>query len=80
MLRYLIFVIFGILLFLLLNTVNAFSVGNQLQLDDPNETLTEYLNTITTPDMDYCSLTEGFEACKARMAATGGSCQINSIT
>ena len=63
-----------------MNNQDKFSVGNQFELDEPTKTLTEYLNTITTPDMDYCSLTEGFEACKARMAATGGSCQIDSIT
>ena len=55
MLRYLIFIIIGILLYLLLNNRDRFSVGIQFELDEPTKTLTEYLNTITTPHMDYCS-------------------------
>tara|TARA_B100000745_G_scaffold276710_1_gene206813 strand:+ start:25 stop:2028 length:2004 start_codon:yes stop_codon:yes gene_type:complete len=89
MLRYLIFIIFGILLFLLLNRNDSFSVGNQYSLDrildesgdledvDPNETILRLLNVIIQ-DQRICKLNELGE-CQSVMSQGGGSCQIDTV-
>ena len=82
--KYIIFIIFGILLFLLLNITNTFSIGNQYKLDrtntgptNSNEVLKTMFNTIRL-EHDIC-MQNKFEQCYMTMHQSGGSCQINTL-
>jgi len=93
MYKYLLFIILGILIFILYNRYDGFSIGNQFMT-------TAYMNDasppilVTTRDwkdpliaifdkivkgQNFCMGTE-FGACAMYMNDDGGSCQINSIT
>ena len=88
--KYIICIIFGILLFLLLNTTNTFSIGNQYQLDriytdpttitdiDPNVVLKTMYDIIINPREDICVNNE-FGQCQRTMLDLGGDCQINTL-
>ena len=91
--KYIIFIIIGILLFLLLNTTNTFSIGNQYQLNriytdhtdpnsiadiNPNVVLKTMYDTIINPRENICM--SDFEQCYITMHNLGGgSCQINTL-
>lgn len=82
--KYIICIIFGILIFLLWNTANTFSIGNQYKLDltgsaptDPNRVLKTMFDTIVSRQK-ICIENE-FEQCYLTMNAGGGSCQINTL-
>ena len=87
--KYIICIIFGILLFLLLNTTNGFSIGNQYQLDriytdpttitdiDPNVVLKTMYDIIVNRQ-DICLESE-LRQCSITMNELGGSCQLNTI-
>jgi hypothetical protein len=90
--KYIIFIILGILLFLLLNTTDTFSIGNQYKLDriytdhndptsitdiDPNVVLKTMFDIIVL-NQDICILNE-FGQCKITLNESGGSCQLNTL-
>jgi hypothetical protein len=89
--KYIICIIFGILLFLLWNRINGFSIGNQYGLDytgtpltssDPNVILLDMFNkcyirgNICTGNLDSPL---DFSACQRAMLRLGGDCQLNTI-
>jgi len=89
--KYIICIIFGILLFLLWNRINGFSIGNQYGLDfvgtpltsrDPNVILLDMFNkcyireNICTGNLDSPL---DFSACQRKMLSLGGDCQLNTI-
>ena len=81
--KYIIFIIFGILLFLLLNTTDTFSIGNQYKLDltgtgatRSNVVLKTMYDTIVR-EQNICM--DDFEQCQITMRSDGGSCQINTL-
>ena len=82
--KYIICIIFGILLFLLLNTTNTFSIGNQYKLDHTNTGPTDSnvvlkrMYDIIVEGQNICIENE-FEQCYITMDEIGGSCQINSL-
>ena len=82
--KYIIFIILGILLFLLLNTTDTFSIGNQYKLDriytgstEPNVVL-KTMYDIIVENQNICIENE-FGQCQMTMRASGGSCQINTL-
>ena len=92
-LKYIFYIIFGIILYFLFHNKNRFSIGNQYKLDrelnssdlenlletDPNNILFK-LYKLTLEENSVCSLTN-FEECQRVMDDEhGGSCQINTIT
>ena len=92
-LKYIFYIIFGIILYFLFHSKNCFSIGNQYKLDrvfnssdpmnlletDPNDILFK-LYKLTLEENSVCSLTN-FEECQRVMDDEhGGSCQINTIT
>ena len=83
--KYIICIIFGILLFLLWNRINGFSIGNQYGLDfvgtpltssDPNNILLDLFNKVVNRE-EVCS--RDFSECQRVMSRSGGECQINTI-
>jgi hypothetical protein len=83
---YIIFIIFGILYFYLINNINKFNISNQFKLlyqgpdlveVDPNQILKDMFDRITNNE-SVCAL-DGFGDCELLMREFGGSCQINSI-
>ena len=85
--KYIICIIFGILLFLLLNTTNTFSIGNQYKLDriytggdlvdtNPNVVLKRMYDIIVR-EQNICL--DDFEQCQLAMMTLGGDCQITSL-
>jgi len=87
--KYIIFIIVGILLFLLLNTSNTFSIGNQYMLDYldtsvvgntriySNDVLLRMFIAIVNGS-NIC-MENDFEQCYITMLQGGGSCQINTL-
>jgi len=87
MLKYLCFIILGIVLFLLWNHINRFSIGNQYDLSytgtdvsftqgDPNDILKDLFNKVVNRE-EVCS--RDFAECSTIMLGVGGDCQINTI-
>ena len=77
MLKYLCFIILGIVLFLLWNHINRFSIGNQYSLEpDPNLILLDLFNKVVNRE-EVCS--RDFAECSTIMLGVGGDCQINTI-
>ena len=89
--KYIICIIIGILLFLLWNRKNGFSIGNQYGLDytgtpftssDPNVILLDMFNkcyirnSICTGTLDSPL---DFSECQKTMLSLGGDCQLNTI-
>ena len=87
--KYIIFIIVGILLFLLLNTTNTFSIGNQYMLDyvDTSVVGNTRINSNDVLLRMFISVVNGsniciknnFEQCYMTMRQSGGSCQINTL-
>ena len=85
--KYIVCIIFGILLFLLLNTTNTFSIGNQYKLDriytggdlvdtNPNVVL-KRMYDIIVERQNICL--DDFGQCQLTMNEVGGSCQLNTL-
>jgi len=78
MLKYLCFIILGIVLFLLWNHINRFSIGNQYSLEpDPITILLDMFYKICRNE-NIC-VDMGFDECYRQMSAGGGSCQLNTV-
>ena len=78
MLKYLIFLIIGIIIFVLYNRKDRFSIGNQYELTEQTKSLKQILNEITDPNYHICEEL-GLNKCERRMTRVGGACQINTI-
>ena len=85
--KYIICIIFGILVFLLSYHINSFSIGNQydldyigerpLLIDDNNHN--NVLKTMFDIIVHSNNICHDFVECQRTMRAAGGSCQINSL-
>ena len=78
MLKYLIFLIIGIIIFILYNRKDSFSIGNQYKLTGQTKSLKQIFNEISDPSHNICDEL-GLDRCERIMNRVGGACQINTI-
>ena len=82
--KYILCIIFGILVFLLSYHINTFSIGNQYDLDYIGERPllighNNVLKTMFDIIVHSNNICHDFVECQRTMRAAGGSCQINSL-
>ena len=85
--KYILCIIFGILVFLLSYHINSFSIGNQYDLDYIGErpllidhnNHNNVLKTMFDIIVHSNNICHDFVECQRTMRAAGGSCQINSL-
>ena len=80
MFKYVFFVILGILIYLLYNRSNGFSVGGQLtqNLQQLNEMAIRIAKGMDDPGEQLCAIS-GVGQCQIDLNAIGGSCSINAL-